>query len=135
MSTTPSQFEQIRNLFLLRTQPPDGEPTPFYTTGSIVSAALLRATVVFLAALWFARDYRGNPTFWTLVVFALWGLVAYPAWKQYASFGAGVQQIVNDTLCGSCTHFSPSNQLCSLYDEHVSTDSPLCDGIDWQPRS
>ena len=132
---TPSTGEQILDLFLLRTSPPDyATDLPYYTTGSIVAAALLRVFIIGMVALLLNSQFQGSGWWWTTVMFAIWALGAYPAWLQYKKFNDHVEQFHAGTLCGSCRHFNPTNQLCMILDVHVTTEAPPCEGEAWEPK-
>ena len=131
---TPSKAEQILDLFLLRTSVPDyAEDQPYYTTGSIVAAALLRVALIGIAATLLNSQFNSDGWWWTAVLFTFWGLGVYPAWVQYQRFNDEVEKLHNGTLCGSCKHFNPTNQLCMVLDEHVTTSEPPCEGEAWEP--
>lgn len=52
-----STLSEIVDLFLLRVTPPEGETErPYYTTGSIVAAALFRLTLIFISGNAFQRS-------------------------------------------------------------------------------
>jgi len=129
----PPPFEQFRDMFLLRLSPPPyAVDQPYYTTGSIVSAALMR--IVLLIVLGFVlRSYQSASITWTITTFAIWALGVFPAWKQYTVFNEAVDRIIESTLCGTCRHFNPSNQVCRVLDVHVTTDAPPCEALDWEP--
>lgn len=124
-----SVFDQLT----LRNGYYDEKGSPRFTTGSIVSGALMRAmlTVMLGFAIWY---YVGSQLALLFSAIAIWGYVAYPAHRQYTIFNQHVEQLELNTLCGQCKHFNPTNQLCSVYDEHVSNDFIPCEGMDWEPR-
>jgi len=131
----PSTAEQIRDLFLLRTNVPDyATDQPYYTTGSIVAAALLRVSIIGVAAILLNDQFNSSGWWWTTVLFAFWGLGIYPAWIQYNRFNDAVEELHTSTLCGQCRHFNPTNQLCMVLDEHVTSEHPPCEGEAWEPR-
>lgn len=131
----PTPTDKVLDLFLLRVREPEySTDAPYYTTGSIVSAALLRMIVVVLAG-YGLRQFVSETTMWTVMLFGLWALVAWPAYNQYVRFNTTIDDIKRDTLCGACRHFNPTNQLCSVLDEHVTTQIPPCEGESWEPRS
>ena len=131
----PSVGEQLLDLFLLRTTPPDyAVDQPYYTTGSIIAAAILRIGIIGVAAILLNDVYTSRGWWWTSVLFAVWGLGVYPAWVQYNRFNDQVEELHSGTLCGSCRHFNPTNQLCMVLDVHVTTEVPPCDGEAWEPR-
>jgi hypothetical protein len=125
--------EKFLDLFLLRVREPEyTEHLPYYTTGSIVAAALLRVTIIGVAS-FVVSAYAASSTVWWFAMIGLWGLGVYPAWLQYQRFHEKVEQIRSDTLCGKCRHFNATNQLCMILDEHVTTDEPPCEGEGWEP--
>ncbi|MBL7999798.1 MAG: hypothetical protein JNL32_14325 [Candidatus Kapabacteria bacterium] len=111
----------------------DEQGQPRYTTGNIVSGALVRGFAVMIVGflMW---HYQGDQTTWFITIVLLWGYVAYPAYRQYSIFNSHVEQLQITTLCGQCKHFNPTNQLCHIYDEHVSNTHIPCEGVDWEPR-
>lgn len=134
MQERPSTLEQVRDLFLLRIREPDYVvDQPYYTTGSIVLAALVRLLVVSLI-LMFVGDHYGASTTWTFGFFAVWIVGIWPAWNQYQRFNSQVERLEHGTLCGACRHFNPTNQLCMVLDEHVTSEKPPCEGEAWEPR-
>lgn len=137
MSTRHRTSKQLwLNLFLLRAKTENNDDaSSIYTTGSIVSSAILRIAVIGIIGLYFSQQYQGNGTFWTIIVFLLWGLGAYPAWLQYQEFNKEVKKIEEGTLCGVCKHFSSTNQLCTIFDVHVIDSEPPCEGVEWEPKS
>lgn len=130
-----STLEQIIDLFLLRINPPDhAVELPYYTTGSILAAALMRLTIIGAVAWGFNAKYAGSGWWWTAVMFATWGIGVYPAYLQYRKFNEAVSVLERDTLCGSCRYFNPSNQLCTILDVHVTSAEPPCEGEAWEPK-
>ncbi len=129
----PSNGEKLLDLFLLRTREPDyAVDMPFYTTGSIVAAALLRIAIIGVGCLLLTGYASSNTVWWTAMV-GLWGLGVYPAWLQYQRFHERVTAIHADTLCGKCRHFNATNQLCMILDVHVPDENPPCEGEGWEP--
>ena len=124
-----STFDQIT----LRHGYYDEQGQPRFTTGSIVSGALMRALLVVVVgfAMW---NWRGDETTYAVTLLLMWGYVAYPAYRQYSIFNKHIEEIQIDTLCGQCKHFNPTGQTCFRYDEHVSNDYIPCEGLDWEPR-
>ncbi|MCO6465872.1 MAG: hypothetical protein J5I53_04570 [Bradyrhizobiaceae bacterium] len=131
----PTTTEQIIDLFLLRVTPPDrAADLPYYTTGSIMAAAVMRLTIIGAAAWGFSSAYSSSGWWWTTVMFVAWGVGVYPAYLQYRRFNESVEQLQDGTLCGTCRHFNPTNQLCTILDEHVTSAEPPCEGEAWEPR-
>lgn len=132
----PSIGEQILDLFLLRTSAPDyAIDQPYYTTGSIVAAAIIRVAIIGIIAIIFNDSYGSSAWWWTVVMLAMWGIGAYPAWIQYNKYNDSVEELHQGTLCGACKHFNKTNQLCMILDEHVTTEAPPCEGEAWEPKS
>ena len=130
----PSTGEKLMDLFLLRTRDPEyAVDQPFYTTGSIVAAALMRVALIAVATMTM-RSYMSSTTTWWVAMLGLWGLGVYPAWLQYTKHHERIDSITDGTLCGSCRHFNPTNQLCMIMDEHVTSEEPPCEGEGWEPR-
>ncbi|MEY3387137.1 MAG: hypothetical protein RIR53_1948 [Bacteroidota bacterium] len=122
------------DVFLLRMQEPENDSErPYYTTGSIVSAALLRVAVLGLGCIALAQMADPTVVWWTAML-SIWGLGVYPAWLQYQRFHQNVQAITVGTLCGSCRYFNPTNQLCTIMDVHVTHAEPPCEGEGWEPK-
>lgn len=131
----PSTSEQMIDLFLLRTHQPEHDThLPYYTTGSIVAAALFRVSIIGVGGV-VATAYIDSNSLWYVVLFLIWGIGVYPAYRQYQEFNDRVDKISQDTLCGSCQHFDPTNQLCTILDEHIIDENPPCGGEAWEPRS
>ena len=123
-------FDQI----LLRQGLQHNDGAPRFTTGSIVSGALMRAiiTIVFGFLLW---NWRGDESTYLITLIMLWGYVAYPAYRQYHVFNEHIEEMTLSTLCGQCKHFNRTGQTCFRYDEHVTNEYIPCEGLDWEPRS
>lgn len=123
------------DLLLLRMNPPqDSIDRPYYTTGSIVSAAMIRVVILGFAAM-LLSSYASPTVTWWFAMISIWGIGIYPAWMQYQRFNDAVEKIEDGSLCGVCRHFNPTNQLCSVLDEHVvRPDAPPCEGEGWEPR-
>ncbi len=130
----PTTLEQIIDLFLLRITPPNhATELPYYTTGSIMAAAVMRLAIIGAVAVAFNEQYGSSGWWWTVVMLAAWGLGVYPAYLQYKRFNTEVERIQESTLCGACRHFNPTNQLCMILDEHVTNAEPPCGGESWEP--
>lgn len=132
--TQRSGFDEFMDLFLLRVQEPEGhDDKPFYTTGSIVFAAMVRIAIIGVVTLIISRSVA-TETIWYVAMFAIWALGVWPAHQQYRRFNARVEQLQEGTLCGACRHFNPTNQLCTILDVHVTSEEPPCEGEGWEPR-
>lgn len=132
--TRPSTGEQILDMFLLRTKEPDyAIDRPYYTTGSIVTAAIFRVAIIGVAAMIYNANTYSDYT-WYITLFLIWGVGVYPAYIQYQRFNEHIERISEETLCGKCRYFNPTNQLCTILDEHVTDDYVPCGGEAWEPR-
>lgn len=127
-----SAFEKFRNAFLLRINPPPGSPAPYYTTGSIVLAALVRVSLIGLGLMTWYGVREETPNYWVAVTL-IWFVGAWPAYLQYQKFNDYVDKLQATTLCGACRHFSRTNQLCTVLDEHVTDSHVPCEGELWEP--
>ena len=113
---------------------PDENPTPRYTTGSIVLGAIIRSAVVIVLAYAF-REYLPFENAWLLTLFAIWGFALFPAYREYQNFAARTESIQTSTLCGSCRYYEKTGQICTMLDEHVSEYFLPCEGEGWEPRN
>lgn len=132
MSDTPRNDRWI-DVFLLRMREPEhAADKPYYTTGSIVTAAMLRVVILGLVCIALTEVAEPTVVWWTAML-SIWGLGVYPAWLQYQTFHQKVQELTVGTLCGACRHFNPTNQLCTIMDVHVTSEEPPCEGEGWEP--
>lgn len=127
--------DRFVDLLLLRMNPPsDLRERPYYTTGSIATAAMIRVALLGITSLVIAQ-YASQTFTWWFAMLSIWGIGVYPAWLQYQRFNDAVDTITDGTLCGACRHFNPTNQLCTIMDEHVTNpDTPPCEGEGWEPN-
>ncbi len=105
---------------------------PAVTTGSVVWGVLLRSAIIITASLFVLNKFQLREHWW-VIVFLLWFLVLYPAYRQYQSYDKRIKEMQEETLCGSCKHFESSSQLCRIYDRHVSKNHIPCEGLNWEP--
>ncbi|ROL61032.1 hypothetical protein D9V86_07870 [Bacteroidetes/Chlorobi group bacterium ChocPot_Mid] len=127
-------LNKLTDLLMFR-QPTDEDnqsTEPVVTTGSILWGVLLRSAILILIISLLLESLSMRQHWW-LMLFALWFLVAYPAWLQYKKFQERIQNFQEETLCGSCKHFEANSQLCKIYDQHVSTEYIPCEGLSWEP--
>lgn len=132
-------YQRFRSLVLLKPQPvfESTHPTnqPAFTVGTIIYGTILRVSAIIVLT-WFLNDYFGRTeTIWTISMLLLWGIGVYPAFRSYQKFLKNVSTIKSDTLCGSCKYFNETNQLCSVYDEHVTETYVPCEGLSWEPQN
>jgi len=126
---------KVLDLFMFRegTDEDNHSINPKVTFGSIVWGVLLRTVIVVSAILIFLDYFHYDVNVW-IIIFALWLLVAYPAYKQYIKFNQRMKKFKEETLCGSCKYFHRDAQLCRIYDEHVSEEYIPCEGESWEPK-
>ncbi len=107
---------------------------PSVTTGSVVWGVILRSAIIITASFLFVNPLYIRQ-YWWIILFALWGLVFYPAYRQYQSYNKRIKTLEDETLCGSCKHFDSTGQMCRLYDQHISRNHIPCEGLDWEPKN
>ncbi len=128
-------FDKIVDLLMFRSQSDDNlSEIPTVTQGSIIWGMILRASIIVVLSMLIIGYYKLY-NYWWLSFFLLWLLAVYPAYRQYQQFSNRVKKVAESTLCGSCKYFETSGQLCSMYDEHVSTNYIPCEGENWEPKS
>ncbi len=128
----PSVWERLRDSWLFQRRTSMGEVE--VTAGTIVYGALVRTFVLVVGALSVAALWPDLWRHWWLVLFVLWGLVFYPAYRRWNEFTRQVRSLREELLCGSCRYFEETGQLCSLLDEHVRPDYIPCGGQSWEAR-
>ncbi|MFP4529357.1 MAG: hypothetical protein ACLFQX_12480 [Candidatus Kapaibacterium sp.] len=131
----PLRFDKIIDAFMFREGSDEDSDTnqPVVTTGSIVWGLLIRTAIIIIASMLLLDQFQWRE-YWWVVLFAIWLLAAWPAYRQYQKFSKRMENFESSTLCGSCRHFDPSSQLCTIYDEHVSTNHIPCGGDLWEPK-
>ena len=132
MNQRPRNDRWIDLLLLRMREPADAAERPYYTTGSIVTAAMIRVALLGLICIALAQVADATIVWWTAML-SLWGLGIYPAWLQHQAFHETVEQITVGTLCGACRYFNGTNQLCTIMDVHVTSEEPPCEGEGWEP--
>lgn len=128
-------LDKISDAFMFRsgTEEDSHSNKPVVTTGSIVWGVILRSFLIITISI-FLLDRFNAQSLWWFVLFALWVLVAFPAYKQYQVFNKRMEEFEESTLCGQCRHFDSTSQVCRLYDEHVSKEYIPCEGSAWEPK-
>jgi hypothetical protein len=101
--------------------------------GAIVFWALMRIAVI-IPALWILYGYIEYRYWWWVSIFAIAGIVIYPATVQYRIFIEDNSEIINNTLCASCKSFDESAVLCMKHDKHPTENELPCEGLDWEPK-
>lgn len=127
------KLENIFDLFMFREGTEEDSETnlPKVTIGSVVWGIILRSALIIVIMMIFQEKFR---EIWYISLFIFWFFVAYPAYKQYQKFNERMESFQEETLCGTCKHFNPSGQLCTVYDEHVSKHHVPCNAEAWEPR-
>ncbi len=127
------KLENILDILMFREGTDEDSDTnlPVVTTGSVVLGMIFRSAIIIILMFIFSEYFR---EMWYLGVFIFWFFVAYPAYRQYNKFNKRMENFQEETLCGTCRHFNPSGQLCTIYDEHVSRNHIPCNGEAWEPR-
>lgn len=123
-------FRKLFNILFFKFDE-DDEPI---TAGIIVWGVLSRVFILTIAASIFVPLYNLF-NYWYLLLFVFWLLAFYPGFQEYQKFQEQSKQIIDSTMCGSCVNFSADNQLCKIYDQHITTDIIPCEGLDWEPKS
>ncbi len=126
-------YEKISDLLLFRPIEDDDGDTPSMTTGSIVWGVLLRSAIIIVIS-FLLLDQLHLHEYWYIILFAVWFFAVYPGYQQYQKFNQKIEKMKESTLCGSCRHFDPSGQLCTILDEHVSSNYIPCEGESWEPK-
>ncbi|MBU3678800.1 MAG: hypothetical protein FGM32_04230 [Candidatus Kapabacteria bacterium] len=132
MNQRPRNDRWMDLLLLRMREPVDAVDRPYYTTGSIVTAAMIRVALLGLICIALAQVADATIVWWTAML-SLWGLGIYPAWLQHQAFHETVERITVGTLCGACRYFNETNQLCTIMDVHVTSEEPPCEGEGWEP--
>ncbi len=128
----PLLWERVRDVWLFQRRAQSGEVE--VTAGTIVYGALIRAFLVIVGGLSLASFFPDFRRYWWLLLFTLWGMVFYPAYRRWSEFTRHVRQLKEELLCGSCRYFDETGQLCTLLDEHVRPDYIPCEGLAWEAR-
>ncbi|GAB5465964.1 MAG: hypothetical protein Kapaf2KO_14000 [Candidatus Kapaibacteriales bacterium] len=107
--------------------------TPTYTTGSIIWGVLLRTviiTILWLLFIWKMQIFDQ----WFVGLLLVWLIAVFPGYQQYKNFEKRIKVLSDNTLCGTCRHYSQQSQLCTILDEHVSSVHIPCEGSAWEPK-
>jgi hypothetical protein len=106
---------------------------PKITTGSVVWGVLSRSFILVIAS-FFVMEFLQFRQYWYIILFLIWAIAVYPGWRQYKHFQEKIEVIKDETLCGSCRNFEQTNQLCKIYDEHITKTYIPCEGNNWEPN-
>ena len=100
--------------------------------GEVIFWTMVRIVVV-LPLIWILRGYVGYDLWWTISLFAIYGIIIHPAIIHYNRIHEKNQEVIENTLCSSCEHFDESAVLCLKHDKHPTKENIPCGGIDWSP--
>ena len=99
--------------------------------GYIIFGILLRSIIIMIITLTMivkVKQYELN----SFVMFILWFIGLYPAYKQYYNYKEYISTIKSKTICGQCKYFNEDSYLCILYDEHICINEEICKGEKWE---
>jgi hypothetical protein len=100
--------------------------------GGIVFWGIVR-TAILIPALWFLSGVMEYKYWWWFGIMAIYGVIIHPAMIQYRIFLHENDELINNTLCSSCTHFDKTAVICQKYDQHPTLENLPCEGLDWEP--
>ncbi len=136
-----SKFDEVKekviDIFMFREgtdEADEDQSQPIITTGSVVWGMILRSSVIVFLTFVLIDQFEIRHNWW-IFSFMLWFAAIYPGWRQYNKFNKRIKKIEEETLCGTCINFESSNQLCKIYDQHVTKDHIPCEGLNWQPKN
>lgn len=101
--------------------------------GRIVYWGLIR-TLITIVLLWISYEYFFNQYWWIIASIAVYIFVIHPIVSQYKLFTEENKNVMIDSLCSKCKHFSETAVLCIKYDKHPTEDFIPCEGKDWEPN-
>lgn len=102
--------------------------------GEIVYWTIIR-TAILIPTLWVIEGYINPRIWWFVCVISIYVVIIHPAIIQYRSFKSKNKEVLESTLCSTCTHFDESAVLCMLHDKHPTKTFLPCEGLDWEPKS
>jgi hypothetical protein len=102
--------------------------------GEIVFWTIIRIAVV-IPLLWGLEAYISQQIWWFVCVSTIYVAILHPAVIHYKLFKSKNKEIIESTLCSTCTHFDETAVLCMLHDKHPTKVFLPCEGLDWEPRS
>ena len=102
--------------------------------GEIVFWTIIRIAVV-IPLLWVLEAYISHQIWWLISIATIYAAILHPAVIHYRFFKSINKEVLESTLCSTCTHFDETAVLCMLHDKHPSKIFLPCEGLDWEPRS
>jgi hypothetical protein len=99
--------------------------------GAIIYWTLIRIAIT-IPALFLLFEYIDYELWWLVGIFTIYVVIIHPAIIQYKKFEDKNKEIIENTLCSSCTHFDKSAVLCMKHDKHPTIDWLPCEGIHWE---
>jgi hypothetical protein len=100
--------------------------------GGIVFWAIIRAAFL-IPTLWMLYGMMEYKYWWWFGIFTVYGVIIYPATIQYRIFLQKNEEIINNTLCSSCSNFDETAVICLIHDKHPTKDFLPCEGVGWEP--
>ena len=127
-------LNKIKDIFMFRqsSDEDDYSEEPNVNSGSIIWGILLRTAIIMVIIILLLENLNFRQ-YWWFMLFAIWIFAVYPGWSQWRKYHERIEKFSDETLCGSCTYFDKSSQLCKRYDQHVSKENIPCEGLDWEP--
>jgi hypothetical protein len=101
--------------------------------GEIVYNGIIR-TAVTIAFLWFISDSISEKYFWIVAGIAIYIFIIHPIILSYRKFIDKNKDILTNSLCSTCKHFSETAVLCMKYDEYPTEKYTPCNGYDWEKK-
>ena len=101
--------------------------------GEIVYWGLLR-TAITIVLLWLSFENISEKYFWIIASIAIYIIIIHPIISGYKKFINKNKNVITNSLCSKCKHFSETAVLCMKYDEHPTDDYTPCDGLDWESK-
>ena len=99
--------------------------------GAIIYWAIIR-TAILIPILWIGYDFLEYKFWLPMALLSIYGVIVHPAIIQFKLFNEQNKEIIENTLCSTCTHFNETAVLCLKYDQHPTADKIPCEGLDWE---
>ncbi|MHB8579302.1 MAG: hypothetical protein ACYDA4_05510 [Ignavibacteriaceae bacterium] len=101
--------------------------------GEVVFWTIIR-TIITIPIVWVLKDYISFPVWWLINLASIYGVIIHPAIIHYRLFKERNKEVIEYTLCSTCTNFDKTAVLCVLHDEHPTKEYLPCEGFDWEPQ-
>jgi len=102
--------------------------------GEIIFWTIMRIAIV-IPLLWILEAYVSQQLWLLISIATIYIAILHPAIIHYKLFKSKNKEILESTLCSTCTHFDETAVLCMLYAKHPSKIFTPCEGAEWEPRS